>query len=63
VLQRLEIKGFTVINGLLNIYTLPLPLPLPDISADDLFTLADNEYIEGAGVESRLSRDLSGTNV
>jgi hypothetical protein len=59
VLQRLEIKGFTVINGLLNIYT----LPLPDISADDLFTLADNEYIEGAGVESRLSRDLSGTNV
>lgn len=59
MLQRLEIKGFTVINGLLNIYT----LPLPDISADDLFTLADNEYIEGAGVESRLSRDLSGTNV
>lgn len=61
MLQRLEIKGFTVINGLLNIY--PHTLPLPDISADDLFTLADNEYIEGAGVESRLSRDLSGTNV
>ncbi|GAB55712.1 dGTPase [Glaciecola punicea ACAM 611] len=56
--QRLEVKGFNIIVGLLNIYT-----PLLNLSGADFRTLIANKSIKGAPLESRLFQDLPGTNI
>lgn len=52
--ERLELKGYAVISGLLNLYT-----PLLQLSLEEFEELSKNEFLKTAPVETRLFHGLS----
>ena len=54
-IENLELKGYAVISGLLNIYT-----PLIELSYDDFKELVSGDFLKSHPIETRLFHKLSG---
>lgn len=52
--ERLELQGYAIISGLLDIYT-----PLLNLDYEDFKTLSQNEFLKSSPIETRLYHDLS----
>lgn len=54
-IENLELKGYAVISGLLNIYT-----PLIELTYDEFKELVSNNFLKSHPIETRLFHKLSG---
>lgn len=52
--ERLELQGYAIISGLLDIYT-----PLLNLDYEDFKTLSQNKFLKSSPIETRLYHDLS----